>query len=99
MVSPTFKPSATSKYSSPAIPTFTLWKFATPPFTTNTPSVSFLGPRVVAVSAALGPVPLAPPPGGGGVLPPGHRAPGIGHRPLARAGHVGRGGGRQRPAE
>src|SRR5438128_10955349 len=40
IVSPSFKPSATSKYSSPAIPTFTGRKAATPFATTKTPSAS-----------------------------------------------------------
>src|SRR5881628_1333200 len=50
MVSPGFRPSVTSKYSSPATPTLTGRKFATPSFTTNTPSVSFFF-RAAAVSA------------------------------------------------
>src|SRR5438105_5063114 len=41
IVSPSFRPSVTSKYSSPAMPTLTARKVATPSFTVNTPSVSF----------------------------------------------------------
>ncbi|PYP77897.1 MAG: hypothetical protein DMD25_08235 [Gemmatimonadetes bacterium] len=44
------RPSVTSKYSSPAIPTFTGRKVAIPSFTTNTPSVSFFF-RAAVVSA------------------------------------------------
>src|SRR3989441_139101 len=40
IVSPSFPPSATSKNSSPAIPTFPGWKAATPFATTKTPSAS-----------------------------------------------------------
>src|SRR5439155_873971 len=38
IVSPSFRPSSTSKYSSPAMPTFTGRNVATPFSTTNTPS-------------------------------------------------------------
>src|SRR5438477_9575733 len=49
IVSPSFRPSSTSKYSSPAIPTLTARNVAVPLSTTKTPSVSFFL-RAVAVS-------------------------------------------------
>src|SRR5439155_1041869 len=49
IVSSSFRPSSTSKYSSPAIPTLTGRNVAVPLFTTKTPSVSFFL-RAVVVS-------------------------------------------------
>src|ERR1051325_6642985 len=60
-VSPALRPSSTSKCSSPAIPTLTGLKFATPFFTTNTPSPSFFF-RSAAVRLGAGSPPCLPPP-------------------------------------
>src|SRR6185503_15540055 len=63
MLSPSRTPSITSKYSSPAIPTFTGRNVATPLFTMNTPSVSFfLGSAAAGAPAAGAGALLAVPP-------------------------------------
>ncbi len=50
MLSPSRTPSITSKYSSPAIPTFTGRNVATPLFTMKTPSASFFLVSAAAVA-------------------------------------------------
>ena len=83
IVSPSRRPSITSKYSSPAMPTLTGRKVASPSRTTKTPSASFAWSRRRSVSAGGGRIVLVGQPL---VVAHGERDDGDAERVLPRIG-------------